>query len=144
MKLAISNTILGKVFNNGQSKICGRQPFKKFEGGWSAQSRLYPFQFFKGCFPQILLVTFSNILSHIIVVKRIFFHQSWRFDISFALLTLPLCLSGYKKYQFFGKFCVRTKWLAPYVIKFEAGFYPLREKCENTEFFLVYIFPYLD
>ena len=28
--------ILGKIFKNGLSKFCGRQPIKKFEGIWSA------------------------------------------------------------------------------------------------------------
>ena len=41
-----------KVFKNGPSKICGRQPSKNLK-------------FFKGCLPQILLGPFLNILSHI-------------------------------------------------------------------------------
>ena len=28
-----------KVFKNGPSKVCGRQPFKKFEGVWSTLGR---------------------------------------------------------------------------------------------------------
>ena len=28
-----------KVFKNGPSKICGKQPFKKFEVLWSAQAQ---------------------------------------------------------------------------------------------------------
>ena len=42
-----------KVFKNGPSKICGRQPLKN------------PFKFFKGCLPQILLGPFLNTLSQI-------------------------------------------------------------------------------
>ena len=38
-----------KVFKNGPSKICGRQPLKNLK------------EFFKGCFPQILLGPFLNI-----------------------------------------------------------------------------------
>ena len=38
--------------------------FKKFEGVWSACSKPYPFKFFKGCLPQILLGPFLNTLSH--------------------------------------------------------------------------------
>ena len=40
--------------------------FKKFEGVWSAWSSLYPFKFFKGCLPQVLLGLFLNILFHIV------------------------------------------------------------------------------
>ena len=36
---------------------------KKFEGVWSA----YPFKFFKGCLPQILLGPFLNTLSQIFI-----------------------------------------------------------------------------
>ena len=43
-----------KVFKNGPSKICGRQPLKKFE-----------VKFFKGCLPQILFDTFLNKLIQI-------------------------------------------------------------------------------
>ena len=49
-----------KVFKNGPSKICGRQPFKKFEEVWSALGRPHPFKYFKGCLPQILLGPFLN------------------------------------------------------------------------------------
>ena len=45
-----------KVCKNGPSKICGRQPLKKLNG--------YPFKFFKGCLPQILLGPFLNALAH--------------------------------------------------------------------------------
>ena len=41
--------ICDKVFKNGPSEICGRQPFK----------------FFKGCLPQISLGSFLNTLLHI-------------------------------------------------------------------------------
>ena len=49
-----------KVFKNGPSKICGRQPLTKF-----AQSRPYTLKSFKGCLPQILLGPFFNTLTHI-------------------------------------------------------------------------------
>ena len=44
-----------KVFKDGSSKICERQPL----------SRPYPFKFFKGCLPQILIGPFLNTLSYI-------------------------------------------------------------------------------
>ena len=44
---------------NGANKICGRQPLYMV-----CLSRPYPFKFFKGCFPQILLGPFLNTLSH--------------------------------------------------------------------------------
>ena len=45
-----------KVFKNGSSKICERQPLKN----WKADF----YQFFKGCLPQILLGPFLNTVSH--------------------------------------------------------------------------------
>ena len=47
--------------------------FKKFERVWSALSRPYPFRFFKGYFPEILLGTFLNTLSHITDLIKIFY-----------------------------------------------------------------------
>ena len=44
-----------KVFKNGQSKICGRQPLKNLKA--------YHFKCFKDCLPQILLGPFMNTLS---------------------------------------------------------------------------------
>ena len=54
--------IWDKVFKNGLNKICGRQPLKNNEGIWL--SRQYPFKFFKGCLPQILLDSFLNTLPY--------------------------------------------------------------------------------
>ena len=54
--------IWDKVFKGGQSKFCRRQPLKKLKG--YGLSRPYPFKFFKGCLPQILLSPLLNILSH--------------------------------------------------------------------------------
>ena len=36
LKFSGQQNIWGKVFNNGSIKFCGRQPFKKLEGIWSA------------------------------------------------------------------------------------------------------------
>ena len=33
---SINNIHMGQSIKSGPSKICGRQPFKKFEGMWSA------------------------------------------------------------------------------------------------------------
>ena len=56
VQVALSGTyIWDKVFKNGPSKICRRQPL----------SRPYAFKVFKGCIPQILLGPFLNTLSHI-------------------------------------------------------------------------------
>ena len=49
-----------KVFENGQSEICGRQPLKKFEVIWPAQA------VYQGSLPQILLGSFLNTLNHIL------------------------------------------------------------------------------
>ena len=46
----INTVIWGKVFKNGPSKICGKQPLK------NCLSRPYPFKFFKDCLPQILSI----------------------------------------------------------------------------------------
>ena len=62
---ATSNLKMGhKVFKNGPSKICGRQPFNN----WSDMvclSRAYHFKFCKGCLPQIFLGPFLNTLPQI-------------------------------------------------------------------------------
>ena len=58
----ITYHIRDKVFKNGLSKICGRQPIKYLkEYGLLKQT----FKFFKGCLPNILLGPFSNTLSNI-------------------------------------------------------------------------------
>ena len=51
--------ILDKVFKNGPSKVCGRQPLKN----------LNHFKFFKGCLRHILLGPFLNTLSHVVYEK---------------------------------------------------------------------------
>ena len=51
-----NNAKWDKVFKNGPSKICGRQPLKKLKGYEGiCLSRPYPFKFFRGCLPQMLL-----------------------------------------------------------------------------------------
>ena len=52
-----------KVFKNGTIKICGRQP-PKILRDMDVLSRPYPFKFFKGCLPQILLGSLLNSLFH--------------------------------------------------------------------------------
>ena len=59
-----------KVFKNGPSKICGRQPLK-FEVVWSGLGRPYHVKFFKGRLPQILLGPFLNTLSHISFLENV-------------------------------------------------------------------------
>ena len=39
---------------------------KEFEGVWPALGKPYPFKFFKGCLPQILLGPFLNTLTYLI------------------------------------------------------------------------------
>ena len=56
--IVIKNHIWGKVFNNGPSKICERQPLKNLKG------RSYHFKFCKGCLSQSLLGPFFNTLPH--------------------------------------------------------------------------------
>ena len=54
-----------KVFKNGPSKICGRQPLKIW-------SDMVPLKFFTRCLSQILLGPFLNTLSHIeVAIRRI-------------------------------------------------------------------------
>ena len=48
--------IWDKVFKNGLSKFCGRQPLN------------FPFKFFKACLPQNLLSPLLNTLSHIFIL----------------------------------------------------------------------------
>ena len=49
----------GKIFKNGPSQICGRQPLKKFEVIW------YHFNFLKDCLPKISLDPCLDTLSHL-------------------------------------------------------------------------------
>ena len=55
-----------KVFKNGPSKICGRQPSKYLK--WYGLPN--HFKFFKGSLPQILLGPFLNTLTHIIIAEK--------------------------------------------------------------------------
>ena len=52
-----------KVFKNGPSKICGRQPLKNMKS--------YHYKFFKGCLPQILVGPFLNALTQMFLIKLI-------------------------------------------------------------------------
>ena len=55
-----------KIFKNGQSKICGRQSLKNLKWYGLHKAGHNPFNFLKGCRPQILLGPFLlNTLSHI-------------------------------------------------------------------------------
>ena len=59
MQVAPTNKIIwDKVFKNGPSKICGRQPLP------------YPFKLFKGYLPQILPGPFLNTWTHMIYFLR--------------------------------------------------------------------------
>ena len=52
--------------------------FKEFAGVWSALGRPYPFMFFKGCLPQILIAPFLNTLPKylliLVITSVIFFY----------------------------------------------------------------------
>ena len=61
--------IWDKVFKDGPSKRCGRQPLKKWKG-YGLLSRPYCVKFFKGCLPQLLLGPFLNTLSHLFTSLR--------------------------------------------------------------------------
>ena len=53
---SIQEKYLRKVFKNGPSKIWGKQPLKNLKGyGLPKPCPSYPFKFFKGCLPQVLL-----------------------------------------------------------------------------------------
>ena len=54
-----SDTIWVKVFKNGPSKVCGRQPLKNLR---------ISLQIFKGCLAQLLLGPFLNTLNHMMNV----------------------------------------------------------------------------
>ena len=49
--LIFEGNIWDKVFKNGPSKVCGRQPLKNLN------------EFFKGCVPQVLLGSFLNVFT---------------------------------------------------------------------------------
>ena len=54
-----------KVFKNGPSKICGRQPLKKNSSNMFC---LYNFKLFKECLPQIFFGPFLNTFTHMSIV----------------------------------------------------------------------------
>ena len=60
---------LGQNIQAWTNENLWKTAFKKFEGIWSALwstlSRPYPFKYFKGCLPHILLGPFLNTLSHL-------------------------------------------------------------------------------
>ena len=60
-----------KVFKNGPSKICGRQPLKALKED-GLLSRPYSLKIFKGCHPQIFLGPFLNTLSRISQPEKYF------------------------------------------------------------------------
>ena len=51
-----------KVFKNGPSKTCGRQPLKNLKE-YGPLKQTIPLQIFKGCLPQISLGPFLNTLT---------------------------------------------------------------------------------
>ena len=57
--------IWDKVFKNGPSKVCGRQPLKNLKK-YHVLKLTIIIEIFKGCLPQILLCPFLNTLSHMI------------------------------------------------------------------------------
>ena len=67
-----------KVFKNGPSEICGRQPLENLKGYGLLK-------FFKGCLPQILLGPFLNTLSQMQITIR----HCWKTR-QISLKTTPL------------------------------------------------------
>ena len=55
----IEQNIWDKILKNGPSKVCGRQPLKNLKR-YYCLSTPYPFKFFKGFLPQILLGPLLN------------------------------------------------------------------------------------
>ena len=76
--------IWDKVFKNGPSEICGRQPLKNLV--MVCLNRPYHFKFFKGCLPQISLGPFLNTLSHLFLQQINVSHLS-----SFANVSVNYC-----------------------------------------------------
>ena len=58
-----------KVFKNGPSQICGRQPLKNLKGIWSALADTILSKFIKAPFHKFLLGPFLNTLSQMILLK---------------------------------------------------------------------------
>ena len=56
--------LFNKVFKNGPSKICRRQPLNNLKGYGLLKQTIYK-SFFKGCLPQVSLDPFLNTLSYI-------------------------------------------------------------------------------
>ena len=77
--------IIRNVFKNGPSKICGRQPLKILKG-YGLLTQTYPFKFFMGFLPQILLGPFLNALSHMRHRKKN--HCTVNFQCEYKRLTL--------------------------------------------------------
>ena len=96
----LRDNIWDKVFKNGPSKICGRQPIKNLKEyslvrGLVCLSRPYPFKFFKGCLLQILLGPFFNTVPHFSVQNQ--YNQK---IIKFVLKSNIPGIHIYKRYDF--------------------------------------------
>ena len=74
-----SNAKWDKVFKNGPSEICGRQPLKNFKG-YSLLKQTITLQIFKGCIPKIILGPFLNTLSQMMKVwqNSFYFSLQWK------------------------------------------------------------------
>ena len=62
-----ANNIYVKVFKNGPSKICGRQPLKNLKR-YDLPKQTMSLQSFKGCLPQILLGPFLAHSSSVVLI----------------------------------------------------------------------------
>ena len=79
------NAMWGKVFKNGPSKICGRQPLKNLK--WYEQTISL-----KDCFPQILLDPFLNTIYQYDMISL---SESY-LDLSVSFNNDNLHINGYK------------------------------------------------
>ena len=62
---------LGKSIQEWTQLNLWKADFQKFEGVWSALGRPYPFKYFKGCLPLILLGPLLNTSSHLYNLKHV-------------------------------------------------------------------------
>ena len=101
--------IWAKIFKNGPSKICGRQPSKILK--WYGLLRhTISLQIFKSCLPQILLGPFFNTSPHFILVCFFYLCTAlYNFHMTGGILRYRIFHSVDYTLQYINKFLLNIK-----------------------------------
>ena len=99
--------IWDKVFKNGPSKICGRQPLKNLKE-YDLLSRPYSFKFFIRGLPHVLLGPFLDTLSHLTVLH---IHKKLVKEKDPTQVSNNIVLRKSERKEYFGKFVQNSNWI---------------------------------